>query len=127
MALPNFSSKKKTANQPTTAAVPENPVTKKGRDCCLAIFFLVLKWGGGGELKKTTLSTLYYKDACNLKRLLEYTSTFHLSLMYYKDACNLKGSLAKKFTHKATPRVKKIVAMGTDGTQMTLQLVLILF
>ena len=30
--LPNFSTKKKTANQPTTAAVPENPVTKKGRD-----------------------------------------------------------------------------------------------
>ena len=29
---PNFSTKKKTAKQPITAAVPINPVTKEGRD-----------------------------------------------------------------------------------------------
>ena len=35
---PNFSTKKKTANQPTTAAVPENHATKKGRDWLLSDF-----------------------------------------------------------------------------------------
>ena len=49
---PNFSTKKKTANQPTTAAVPENPVTKKGRDWLLSDFLF------GTEVKKTTLYVL---------------------------------------------------------------------
>ena len=34
----NFSTKKKTTNQPTTAAVPENPLTEKGRDWLLSDF-----------------------------------------------------------------------------------------
>ena len=34
----NFSTKKKTANQPIRAAVPVNPVSKKGRDWLLGGF-----------------------------------------------------------------------------------------
>ena len=51
MALPNFSTKEKTANQPTTAAVPENPVTKKGRDWLLSDFLFGTEIGEG-QLKK---------------------------------------------------------------------------
>ena len=35
MVSPNFSTKKKTANQPIRAAVPVNPFTKKGCDWML--------------------------------------------------------------------------------------------
>ena len=49
---PNFSTKKKTANQPTTAAVPENPVTKKGRDWLLSNFLFGTEIGGGQVKKK---------------------------------------------------------------------------
>ena len=37
---PDFSTKKKIANQPITAVVPVNPVTKKGRDWLLGGVFL---------------------------------------------------------------------------------------
>ena len=47
LAPHNFSTKKKTANQPTTAAVPENPVTKKGRDWLLSDFLFGTEIGGG--------------------------------------------------------------------------------
>ena len=43
---PHFSTKKKTANQPTTAAVPENPWTKKGRDWLLSNFLFGTEIGG---------------------------------------------------------------------------------
>ena len=37
---PNFSTNKKTANQPITAAVPVNPVTQTGRDWLLGDFLV---------------------------------------------------------------------------------------
>ena len=44
---PHFSTKKKTANQPTTAAVPENHVTEKGLDWLLSDFLFGTEMGGG--------------------------------------------------------------------------------
>ena len=55
---PNFSTKKKTANQPTTAAVSENPVTKKGHDWLLSNFLFGTEIGEG-QLKKTTLYRMF--------------------------------------------------------------------
>ena len=54
---PNFSTKKKTANQPTTAAVPENPVSKKGRDWLLSDFLFGTEIGGG-QLKNHPVQIL---------------------------------------------------------------------
>ena len=47
MALPNFSSKKKIANQPITVAVSVNPVTEKGPDWMLGNFLLGIEIGEG--------------------------------------------------------------------------------
>ena len=44
-----FSTKKKINNQPIRAAVPVYPVTKKGRDWLLGVFFFVLKLVKIGE------------------------------------------------------------------------------
>ena len=46
---PKFSTKKKTAKQPITAAVSVNPVSKRAVIGCLAVFFLILKLGGTCE------------------------------------------------------------------------------
>ena len=46
LVSPNFSTKKKTANQPIRAAVPVNPVTKKGRDWLLDGFLFGTEIGG---------------------------------------------------------------------------------
>ena len=46
---PNFSTRKKIANQPITAAVPVYPVTKKSRDWLLGSFLFVTKLGGTSE------------------------------------------------------------------------------
>ena len=43
---PSISVPKKTANQPTTAAVAENPVTKKGRDWLLSDFLFGIEIRG---------------------------------------------------------------------------------
>ena len=43
---PNFSTKKKIADQPITAAVPENPVSKKGRDWHHGNFLIGTEIGG---------------------------------------------------------------------------------
>ena len=50
---PNFSTKKKTANQPIRAAAPVNPLTKKGRDWLLSMFFFGTEIGGTSEEKNT--------------------------------------------------------------------------
>ena len=49
LALPNFSTKKKIANQPIPAAVSVNPVNKKGPDWLLGNFL----FGTEKVLKKT--------------------------------------------------------------------------
>ena len=43
---PDFSTKKEIANKPITAAVPVNPVTKKGRDWLLDDFIFGIEIGG---------------------------------------------------------------------------------
>ena len=53
---PNFSTKKKTANQPIRAAVPVNPVTKKGCDWLLDSFLIGTEIGGY-QWKKSPCTT----------------------------------------------------------------------
>ena len=49
---PKLSTKKKTANQPFTTAVSENPVTKKGHDWLLGNFLFGTEIREG-QIKKT--------------------------------------------------------------------------
>ena len=46
MVPPNFSTKKKIVNQPITATVPVNPVSKKGCDWLLGGFLIGTEIGG---------------------------------------------------------------------------------
>ena len=67
---PNFSTKKKTANQPIRAAVPVNPVTKKGCDWLLGSFLFGTEIGEYQWKKSPCISCIDKKDIFHIDDFL---------------------------------------------------------